>query len=159
MIVGHGDIAKALKDREGALFFASGVSNSSCEDKSEFKREKTLLLDQPKDNCLFYFSTISIDYKDSPYTRHKQSMERLIRSNWNHYNILRIGNITWGTNPNTFINYLRNRKKMGLSIEYVDQYRYIIDKDQLRVLCASLPLKGQHELSVFKRMVKPKDIV
>lgn len=159
MIVGSGDIAKILKDREGALFFASGVSNSGCEDRAQFKREKTLLMEQPKDLCIFYFSTISIDYKQSPYTRHKLSMERLIKSNWNHYNIIRIGNITWGTNPNTFINYLRNKKKMGEPVEYLDEYRFIVDKDQIRLLTQNLPLKGQNELSVFKRMAKPKDLV
>ena len=28
-----------------------------------------------------------------------------------NYNIIRIGNITWGTNPNTFLNYIKNKMK------------------------------------------------
>jgi len=159
VIIGSGDIAKVLHDREGALFFASGVSNSACESKDQYKREKDLLLSQPKNLCLFYFSTISIYLKNSAYTRHKTKMEALIRSNFNHYNIIRIGNITWGTNPNTFINYIRAKKKAGEPYELLDEFRYVIDQEQLLTLTDNLPLKGQHELCVFGRMAKPKDLI
>jgi hypothetical protein len=36
MIIGNGNIAKVLKDRDDLIFFASGVSNSSCEDQNEY---------------------------------------------------------------------------------------------------------------------------
>ena len=39
MIIGKGDIASILNDREGAIFFASGVSNSSETNELAFKRE------------------------------------------------------------------------------------------------------------------------
>ena len=39
MIVGNGNIAKVLKDRDDLVFFASGVSNSSCTDEKEYERE------------------------------------------------------------------------------------------------------------------------
>lgn len=159
LILGTGDIARVLDDREGALFFACGVSNSLCEDREKFRREKTLLLAQPKDKCLFYFGTISMYYKDSLYTRHKASMELLIKSNWVNYNIIRLGNISWGTNPNTFLNYLRDRKKKGLEIRVLDEYRYVIDEDQLNLVCQSLPLKGQNEINIFGRMAKVKDLI
>jgi hypothetical protein len=159
MIVGNGDVASVLRDRPGAIFFASGVSNSLCESKDIYKREKDLLLSQDKNACLFYFSTISIYYKDSAYTRHKRMMERLIKSNWNHYNIIRIGNITWGKNPNTFLNYIKRKKEAGEDIELVDEYRYLIDKDQLRAVTDHLPLKGQNELCVFSKMGKVKDLI
>jgi hypothetical protein len=38
MIIGKGSIAKVLKDRNDLLFFASGVSNSSCIDEKEYDR-------------------------------------------------------------------------------------------------------------------------
>jgi hypothetical protein len=44
MIVGNGNIAKILNDREGAIFFASGVSDSETIERNEFLREKQLLL-------------------------------------------------------------------------------------------------------------------
>ena len=47
MIIGNGNIARALKDidRDDLLFFASGVSNSQEDRESEYKREMELLLD------------------------------------------------------------------------------------------------------------------
>ncbi len=159
MIVGTGDIAKVIKDRDGALFFCSGVSNSQEEDKAQFKREKDLLMEQSKDLCLFYFGTISMYSVSSAYTRHKLRMEQIIKSNWNHYNIVRLGNITWGTNPNTFINYLKAKKKKGEDYELRDEYKYVIDKDQFRLICSSLPLKGQNEINVFGKMAKVKDLI
>lgn len=159
MIVGRGDIAKVLTDRDGALFFAAGVSNSACEDYDQFRLEKHLLLDQPKDLCLFYFGTISMYYKSSLYTQHKASMELLIKSNWINYNIVRLGNITWGTNPNTFLNYLRGRIARNEPAEIKDEYRYVIDEDQLNLVCQSLPLKGQNEINVFGKMALVKDLL
>jgi len=35
MIIGNGDIGKALKDRDDVVFFASGVSNSQETDEKE----------------------------------------------------------------------------------------------------------------------------
>jgi hypothetical protein len=61
MIVGRGDIASVLNDREGAIFFASGVSNSTETNQSEYWREMELLDKQDRNKCLFYFSSISVD--------------------------------------------------------------------------------------------------
>ena len=110
MIVGKGDIASILNDREGAIFFAAGVSKSTEIKESEFMREIELLDKQDKTKCLFYFSTIALDdiNKNNEYHTHKRRMELLIKSNFENYNIIRIGNITWGSNPNTFINYIKN---------------------------------------------------
>ena len=158
-IVGTGDIGSVMPKRNGALIFASGVSNSRCENEEEFKREKQLLLSQPKDLCIFYFSSMSIYYKDSPYTTHKKAMEQLIKSNWNHYNIIRLGNITFGKNPNTFINAIRAKKEKGEPYTLFDEWRYLIDEDDLVTLVSSLPLKGQFCINAFSRMAKPKDCI
>lgn len=159
MIIGRGDIANVIVDRPGALFFAAGVSNSACTDQDLFRLEKHTLLEQPKDLCLFYFGSISMYYKSTPYTMHKARMELLIKSNWVNYNIIRLGNISWGTNPNTFLNYLRGRKERGEPYEVLDEYRYMIDEDQLNLLCSSLPLHGQNEINVFGKMAKVKDLI
>lgn len=159
MIIGAGDIANILNDREGALFFASGVSNSSEFEDVQFKRERDLLMIQPKDVCIFYFSSISIFLKETPYTLHKRKMERLIKSNWNNHNIIRLGNISWGTNPNTFLNYLRRKKNNGEEYHVSDEYRYMIDKEQLLLLTDNLPLIGQNEINVFGKMALVKDLI
>ncbi len=156
---GSGDIASVLTPRRGAIFFAAGVSNSSCTDPEQFNREKLRLLAMPKNLCIFYFSTISIYYKKSPYVTHKKRMEALIRSNWNNYNIIRIGNIDFGTNPNTFINFLRAKKAKGEPYELLDEYRYIISADELLLLTDNLPLTGQNEINAFGRMALVKDII
>jgi hypothetical protein len=86
-------------------------------------------------------------------------MELLIKSNWNNYNIIRVGNLLWDDNPNTFINYLRGRKDRGEPYEVLDEYRYVMDKDHLRLITDNLPLKGQNEINIFGRMAKVKDLI
>ena len=56
-------------------------------------------------------------------------MEELIKKHFPHYTILRIGLITWGTNPNTLINFFRKRVVDGLPLEIQDTVRYVLDKD------------------------------
>ena len=163
MIVGTGDIASVLNDRDGAIFFASGISNSNEIRESEFMREIELLDKQDKTKCLFYFSSISVDdnqkVDSNKYLQHKLRMELLVKSNFENYNIIRIGNITWGSNPNTFINYIKNKKSKGEPVQIKDEYKYIIDKDQLVMLTDNLPLIGQNTLCVFGRMAKVAELV
>lgn len=160
MVIGNGDIASILNDRPNVLFFASGVSNSSCTDEAQFRREKELLLAQDKGKCVFYFSSIMEEglYK-SPYYSHKRRMELLIKSNFNNYNILRLGNITWGKNPNTFLNFIRDKRDKGQEVEIRDEFKYMIDKDDLLFLTDHLPLRGQNVISVFSRMAKVADLI
>lgn len=140
MIIGNGDLANALKNKwcehtPSFIFFASGVSNSLCCDEYEFDREKNLLLSQLRNKHIVYFSTLSIEYKDSPYTRHKLKMEELIKQNFGKYTIIRIGNINWGKNPNTLLNFIRNKMKNNQHFEIQDVSRSIIEKqDLLRVI-------------------------
>jgi len=161
MIVGRGDIASVLNDRDGAIFFVSGVSNSNETRESEFMREIELLDKQDKTKCIFYFSSITLDdiSKNSQYLQHKRRMELLIKSNFENYNIIRIGNITWGSNPNTFINYIKNKKSKGEWVEIKDEYKYVIDKEQLVLLTDNLPLIGQNTICVFGRMAKVAELV
>jgi hypothetical protein len=161
MIIGKGDIASVLNDREGAIFFASGVSKSTETKESEFLREIELLKKQDTSKSIFYFSSIAVDdiNKNNQYIEHKRKMELLIKSNFENYNIIRIGNITWGSNPNTFINYIKNKIKNGETIEIKDEYKYMIDKEQLVLLTNNLPLIGQNTICVFGRMAKVKDLL
>src|SRR3990167_4350739 len=108
MIIGNGDIASVLPDRKDLLYFAAGVSNSSETRGSEYEREKNLLLEQDKTKHIVYFSTLAVFYSKTRYTEHKQYMEYLIKDNFKHWTIIRLGNITWGKNPNTLINYLKS---------------------------------------------------
>lgn len=159
MIIGNGDIASVLNDRDGAIFFAAGVSNSSEMRESEYQRELNLLKEQDKTKCIFYFSSILIDVSDSFYFTHKRKMEQYIKDNFENYNIIRIGNISWGKNPNTFINYIRNKIKNNEPVEIRDEYKYIIDKNDLVTLTDTLPLTGKNVISIFSKMAKVKDLI
>jgi hypothetical protein len=86
-------------------------------------------------------------------------MELLIKSNFENYNIIRIGNITWGSNPNTFINYIRNKKSKGEPVEIKDEYKYVMDQQQLLLLTDNLPLTGQNTICVFGKMAKVSELV
>jgi hypothetical protein len=163
MIIGTGDIARILNDREGVIFFASGVSNSSEKDEQQFARERSLLLQQDTSKCIFYFSSISVEDVDklstNRYLKHKLEMEALIKTNFQNYNIIRIGNITWGVNPNTFLNFLRNKLKNNEEVIIKDEYKFVIDKEQLVLLTDNLPTVGQNQISVFGKMGKVKDLI
>lgn len=131
MIIGKGDIASALKDRKDLLFFASGVSNSRERRESEYSREKRLLLSQKRSKHIVYFGSLCIFYSKTRYARHKKEMEDLVKKNFRHYTIIRMGNITWGKNPHTLVNYFRSRVKSGKAVKLKDAYRYMIDRDEM----------------------------
>lgn len=158
MIVGNGSIAKMLNDREGAIFFASGVSNSQCEDYKEMYREYELLESFKGDErSLFYFSSIGAwEFPKGNYNSyyvHKRVMETNVRIWFKNFNIIRLGNIWECTNPNTFRNYLKAHPEA----EVKDEYRYMIHKEQLQLLTDNLPLIGKNQISVFGEMKKVKD--
>lgn len=164
MIEGSGDIASVLEGRMGVVYFAAGVSNSSEKDEREYARERDRLRRVISRanmycECLFYFGSISCFFVSSRYTKHKEEMEQLIRDRCNQYNIIRIGNISWGTNPNTFLNYIRNKKAKGEPVEIRDEYKYMISKEQLRLLTDNLPLTGKNEISVFGECKKVADLI
>ena len=141
MIIGRGDIASVLTDRDDRIYFASGVSNSKETKQLEFDREKMLLKDQWKkfvnpegkvrdDLRLVYFSSLAIFYLNTPYTEHKLQVENFIRLNFPSWAIIRLGNITWGSNPNTLINAMKTKVANGEPLQIQDTTRYIIDKPE-----------------------------
>jgi hypothetical protein len=164
MITGSGDIAGVLNDRTGFLFFAAGVSKSSETDEAEYERERERLfrnveIANQQRLTLVYFSSISRFYRMTRYTVHKYEMEQLIKTYCEHYHIVRIGNISFGKNPNTFINYIRARKAEGKFVEVRDEWKYMIEKEELQYVVDNLPWGGKHEISVFGQMKKVKDVI
>jgi len=154
MIIGRGDVASVLKDREDRLFFASGVSNSSETRESEYEREIALLMKQDKWRHIVYFSSLSIFYTDTRYAQHKRQMEKLVKKNFGHYTIIRLGNITWGVNPHTLINYMKAHR----DAEIKDVYRYVVEKEEFLHWIDIIP-EWSCEMNVPGRMMKVKDII
>jgi hypothetical protein len=149
VVIGSGDIASVLTDREDVIFFVSGVSNSSETKESEFEREKLLLFNTPKDKHLIYISTLSVYYLKTPYTEHKLEMERLIKDYFTSYTIFRIGNITWGTNPNTLLNYLKAHPEA----ERKPVWRYLVDKDEFLHWISLAPIPGRETMNITGKIV------
>ena len=160
LIIGNGDIASALKGvaRVGTTFFASGVSNSKEINEDEYEREIKLLLSQDISRHLVYFSSLCIFYSNTRYAYHKLQMEKLIKENFKHYTIVRLGNITWGTNPHTLLNNLRIKKERGEPLEIQDTYRFICDKEEFLYWINMIP-SWNCELSITGRRMKIQEIV
>jgi len=158
MIEGRGDIASAIIDRDDLLFFARGVSNSQETRESEYQREKDTLLKQDKSQHLVYFGSLCIFYSQTRYAQHKLEMEGLVKENFGRYTIVRLGNIDWGENPNTIINYFRARKQAGQPLEVRDEYRYIVNKEEFRYWLDIIP-EFNCEMNVPGRRMKVREIV
>ena len=158
MIIGNGDIASVLKDREDRIYFASGVSNSQEDRDSEYYREMELLRVQDNSKHLVYFSSLCVFYSDNRYSQHKKEMETLVRGWFKKYTIVRVGNITWGDNPHTLINFMRNKIKNREPFDIQDVYRYIVDKNEFLHWVDMIP-DFNCEMNITGRRIKVIDIV
>jgi len=158
MIVGHGDIASALTDRSDLIYFASGVSNSQEIRESEYQREIILLHKQDQSKHLVYFSSLCVFYSDSRYAQHKRTVESLVRHIFDPYTIIRVGNITWGSNPHTIINFIRNQIRSRETPNIQDVHRYIVDRDEFLHWVNQIP-SWSCEINITGRKMKVKDIV
>lgn len=138
MVKGNGLLANSFKDyisNNSVLMFCSGVSNSLCNDISEFKREITLLkktLSENNDKLFVYFSTCSIgdtSQRENLYIKHKIDIEKYIESNANNYLIVRLSNVVgFSKNSHTILNYFFNSISKNIPFDlWVGSYRNLID--------------------------------
>lgn len=153
MIIGSGDLAQVLPNRDDLLFFASGVSDSRETDEKEFQREINLLARQDRNARLVYFSSLAVFSGDNRYVRHKIGMEQTIRKFCRRYCIIRLGNIDWGTNPHTLINYLRAHPEA----EIRDEYRHVISKEEFLYWINLIPA-WNCEMNIPGRMMSVQEI-
>ena len=93
------------------------------------------------------------------YLDHKIHMEQMVRDHFDNYNIIRIGNIDFGNNPKTFLNWIRHQQKTGAPYRVRDEYKYMITKKELLLITDHLPLAGQNEINVFGKMALVKDLI
>lgn len=159
MIIGSGNIAKVLKDRDDLVFFASGVSNSSCTDELEFKRERDLLATVPFDKHLVYFSNLGVYYKKDRYTQHKIDMESIVRNNYNSYTIVRIEVCEWVSNPTTILNVFKEIIQRGEEPEVRDTTRYVLSLDEFLYWVGMIQSGVKNEMNILGRKMKISEIV
>jgi hypothetical protein len=131
MIVGNGLIAKNcfLIDREDVLFFASGVSNSMSNNKSEFEREINLLNDNLNtEKKIIYFSSIDEYVINEKYLEHKKKIENIIKTKTDNFIIMKIPQLIgkYG-NSNNFINHVVNCIKNDLEFDVFLTERSLLD--------------------------------
>lgn len=155
MIIGSGDISSVLVDRNDVTFFASGVSDSSCTDPVKFEREKSLLLEQPRHIHLVYFSSLCVYTSKTVYANHKRVMENLVRNTFASCTIVRLGNIDWGENPHTLLNYLCNHPEAPV----LHVYRHIVSKGEFLYWMNLIPVGKRNEMNIPGKMWFVPDLV
>lgn len=158
MIVGHGDIASVIPDREDFLYFASGVSNSQETRESEYKREISLLMKQDSSKHIVYFSSLSVFFNSTRYTQHKLDMEKLVRKHFKEWTILRLGNPVWCQNPVHLIPFFKQKIKNKEPFEIWDTYRYALEKEEFLHWLRMIPT-WNCEINIPGIRMKVKDIV
>jgi hypothetical protein len=159
MIIGNGSIAKILEDRDDIVFFASGVSNSSCTDEKEYKREFNLLKTITTDNHIVYFSNLGIYYKEDRYTQHKQEVEEYIRDNYKSYTIVRIEVCEWVKTPNTILNVFKHQLAKGIEPKIQDTTRYVLSLDEFLYWIKMIQPGVRNEMNILGRKLNIAQIV
>lgn len=146
MVVGQGLIARSFYPRYGedcsVLVFASGVSNSREQRRSEFDRERILLTNalSSSNGKLVYFSSCGVESRDSsPYMRHKRHMESIVLGSPEGM-VFRLPQVVGRTeNPNTLTNYLNARIVRGEQFTvWANAERNLIDIDDVVAICTRL---------------------
>jgi len=150
MIIGSGLLANAFSDAfsdvNDLIIYAAGVSNSNCNDESEFSRERTRLSQtlrkSSKMGTFVYFGTCSVSDPlaiNTPYVQHKLSMEKMVYAHPNNL-IFRLPQVAGNTpNPHTLLNFLHARiirsEKFNL---WRNAKRNVIDVDDIVAIALKL---------------------
>jgi hypothetical protein len=159
MIIGNGSIASVLKDNNDLVFFASGVSNSSCVDEKEYTREFNLLKTIPIDKHIVYFSNLGIYYKKDRYTDHKIEVEDYIRTNFQYYTIIRIEVCEWVKTPNTILNVFKSQINKGIEPNIQDTTRYVLSLKEFLYWVNLIKPFTKNEMNILGRKLTIKQIV
>lgn len=139
IIVGSGLIASAFRElnlHKEVIFFASGVSNSLEVRKEEFDREIKLIeenISRYSEKLFLYFSTYSINEGFfSPYIRHKNEAENLIRLKTKRHIIIRLPQLVGVVNNSTLISYLTRSLILNKRVQiYHNAKRNLLDIEDL----------------------------
>ena len=164
MVIGNGLLASAFNNYrfdDRYVIFASGVSNSSETDDSQFMMEEKLLrstLKENKEKHFIYFTSF-IYFKK--YGIHKMLMEDIIQMSGVSYTILKLSQVIGrGGNPANLFNYLVNNIKNGQVINvYNDTYRSLIDVEDVRRIVDFVRNKYVYVSFPYVEKLLIKDIV
>jgi hypothetical protein len=159
MIIGKGSIASVLPNRNDLVFFASGVSNSTCIDEEEYKREFNLLKTVPVNEHIVYFSNLGIYYKEDRYTNHKREIEEYIRNYYKSYTIVRIEVCEWVKTPNTILNFFKKQLNEGIEPTIQDTTRYVLSLNEFLYWIEMIKSGVKNEMNILGRKITIAQIV
>lgn len=149
------------------IIFASGVSNSLETRPDAFERERSLLRDLLGQGAerLVYFGSCGVTTTESeltPYMKHKQSMETLVRSVPGGL-VLRLPQVVGRTdNPHTLTNFLRDRIVSGQHFTvWSHAERNLVDIDDIVSIGARLATEISDDVTMvsiaaLKSMLMPE---
>ena len=75
-------------------------------------------------------------------------MEKLVSIMFKSYTIVRLGNINWGTNPNTILNFFRSQFLAGRIPELKDVYRHVVSKEEFLYWMRLIKSYGKNEMNI-----------
>jgi UDP-2-acetamido-2,6-beta-L-arabino-hexul-4-ose reductase len=159
VIIGNGNIAKILPDSDEIIFFASGVSDSSCTDENKYMRELALLSNLDRSRHLVYFSNLGVYYKHDRYTSHKIAMEDFIRNHFNSYTIVRMEVCEWVNNPTTILNVFKRKLANGEHISVRDEYRYVVSLEEFLYWIKMIKPNTRGDMNILGNKYKVSEIV
>jgi len=153
MVLGSGLVAGGFKEfarDDRYVVFASGVSDSTTQDKAAFEREEQLLektIREHADKTVVYFGTCSVydpSQRELPYVAHKLAMETMLEERHPHYHIFRLSNLAGSTrNPHTVLNFFAQHIRTGeFFFAWKHAYRNIVDIDDAVALCSHIMRSG-----------------
>lgn len=145
MVIGNGLIAnqfKSYNNDENVLIFASGVSNSSEVNDTEFLRELNLVkeaISKNKRAKFIYFSSLSVNDTSvsyRPYVHHKLIIEKYLFNYCKNFLIFRVSNVVGSIkNKNTILNFFIDAVKNNAPIEiWKNAERNLIDIEDLFII-------------------------
>ena len=155
IIIGSGFLAHSFKKHENLFkklnicVYAAGVSNSLCQNKDLFEKDKNRLASFSKQidkkDTILYFSTCSIDdpsRNKNEYITNKLIIENSIKLKFKKYIIIRLPEVVGYTkNDNTlikfFFNKIKNKQTFNL---WAKATRSIIDIDDVTKILIDLLL-------------------
>lgn len=178
MVIGNGLLSKAFEslDSPELVIFASGVSDSTCQDELEYKREFDLLsntIQSNRNKKIIYFSTC--DYYDSSkqtrYIKHKLDIERYIASTSSNWLIFRLPQIIGkGNSKNLIANFVHNilfdipfsvytnldRNLIDISDAKLLVSKYIDSKNEIINIANPLNIKVGKLLEILETLLNKK---
>lgn len=141
MIVGNGLIATTFSNSpfnwDDYVVFASGVSNSKEERKSEYQREIDLINSfLGTEKRFIYFSTVSIfdeELSETAYVKHKIATEKFVLASFKKSLIIRLPIVvSEHNNPNQLLGFLKSTIESGKEVTiYKNAARYFFDANKL----------------------------